>query len=393
LTLLTRERPDSPTVAIRLAAAAGSRDETATTRGGSHWLEHAHFLGTAKRASLDVELDSVGGQSNASTGWEWTDYWYLVPAEDFDLALDLLSDQMLNSTFPQEAFDRERFVVAEELKRRDDDPQIRAFDEFINSVFTVSPLRQHPSGTIESVQSIPIQTILAYKAQRYVSGNMAIAVSGNIRHDETVAKIAQAFASVPRGPRLVRPAAPEPPETQPRRRLVGDGDTLAEIRLGWPAPGSEDPDAPAMTVLDDILGTTGRRLTEEIRDRRALATSADSDYFDFSDAGALMLSATTQPASSDQVISLILEQVQGLRGGNVTEADVQASLREIGGRQAISDESNLQQTGRARTEVSVPLESWEEYMTRLRTVTAADVQRVANKYLDPQNYTLVIVRG
>ena len=81
-----------------------------------------------------------------------------------------------------------------------------------------------------------------------------------------------------------------------------------------------------MTILDDILGTTGRRLTEEIRDRRALAPSVDSDYLDFSDAGALMLSATTQPANTDQVVGLLIEQIQRLRAGDVTDADVQAIL-------------------------------------------------------------------
>ncbi len=394
LTLLTRERPDSTTVSLRLAARAGPRDENEITRGGSHWLEHAFFLGTRTRDNLDVELSAVGGQNGASTGWEATDYWYVVPAESFDLALDLLSDQILHSIFPRTAFDRERLVVAEELKRRDDDPSVHSFDLFINNVFRVSPLRQHPAGTIESVLSIPIETILAYRDQRYTSGNIAIAVAGNIRHDDAVTKIERAFAELAQGQRSPRPAVPEPIQTSPLRITEGDGDQLAEIKIGWPGPGDDnEQDAPAMTILDDILGATGRRLTEEIRDRRALATAVGSDYLDFSDAGAFMLSATTEPNNTDLVIQLLLEQIQRLRAGDVTDAEVQASLRAIAGRRAIEDEPNRRQTGRAQIEVSATLESWEEYMAKLKTVSAADVRRVANKYLDPQNYTLVIVQG
>ncbi|HZT06390.1 MAG TPA: pitrilysin family protein [Chloroflexota bacterium] len=394
LTVFTRERPDSTTVSIRLAARAGSRDENATTRGGSHWLEHGFFLGTSHRQNLDTELDAVGGESDASTGWESTNYWYLVPAENFGLALDLLADQMLYSTFPQTEVDRERQVVGEELKRRNDNPSTHAFDEFINHVFVVSPLRQHPSGTIQSVLSIPIETILAYKNQRYVSGNMAIAVSGNIRHDDAVTRIEQEFADLRQGPRSVRPPVAEPVQTDPRIVTVGNGDRVAEIRLGWPAPGDDaEAEAAAMTVLNDILGETGRRLSEEIRDRRALATSVDSDYLDFSDAGALMISATTQPVHADEVIQLILDQIRRVRAGDVSDSDVAASLRAIAGRRALEDESNEQQTSRADVEVSGNLDSWEEYMAKLRSVTAADVIRVANKWLDPQNYTLVVVRA
>lgn len=393
LTIFTRERPDTSTVALRVAVRAGSRDEDATTLGGSHWLEHAFFLGTARRSvdEIDGAISAVGGFANASTGWDHTDYYNLVPAEHFELALDVLADQLLNSTFPRDAFERERRVVFEELKQRNDAPSVRAFDEFIALVFQVSPLRQHPSGTIESVQSIPIETILAYRDARYVTGNMAIAVSGSITHDAAVARIAEAFAGLPVGERSDRPSIAEPVQAEPRGLRIGDGTRLAEVRLGWPTPGDDHADSAALYVLDDILGATGRRLSEEIRDRRALATSVGVDYLAFHDAGALLLAATTQPDRADAVVELMLAEIERLRDGEVSEDDLRASLRAIAGRRALSDEPNLAQTGRATIEVSGVLDSSEEYQARLRAVTPEDVQRVAQQYLDPGNYTLVLV--
>jgi predicted Zn-dependent peptidase len=378
-----------------IAVRAGSRDEDDVTSGGSHWLEHAHFLGTTQRPgrSFDAEVTRVGGASNAGTGWEWTDYWYLVPADYFDLALDVLADQMLNSTFPQEEFDRERQVVFEELKLRDDTPSTRASDEFINLVFQVSPLRRHPAGTIETVQSMPIETILAHRDRHYYSGNMAIAISGRIQHDEAVAAVEEAFADLPQGLQLEREAIPEPVQTEPRRVEVGSGSQVAEIRLGWPAPGDDHPDSPAVFLLDDILGDTGQRLTAEIRDRQALATSVGTSYYVFSDAAALMLSASTTPSLEDEVIALMLEEVRRIRDGEVTDDDLRMSLRAAAGRRALQSETNLGQSDRALTEVSGVLDSFDEYLARLQPVTPEDVRRVAQTYFDLANYTLVIVRS
>jgi predicted Zn-dependent peptidase len=309
------------------------------------------------------------------------------------VALDVLADQLLHSTFLQERFDRERLVVFQELKQRDDTPSVRAFDEFINLVFRVSPLRRHPSGTIDSVQAIPISTILSYRAARYISGNMAIAASGNIRHDEAVAKIEAAFADLQRGPRAERPPVPEPPHAAIERREIGDGTRSAEIRLGWSAPGDDHPDSPAMFILNDLLDATGRRLAEEIRDRQGLASSVGSDYLPFSDAGALMLSASTSADRVDEVVNLMQAQIQRLREGDVTDEEVQASLRANAGRRALEEEPNQNQTERADTEVSGTLDSFAEYEARLGSVTAADVQRVAQTYLGPNNYVLIIVRS
>lgn len=396
LTVLTRERPDTETVALRVAVRAGARDEDDTTHGGSHWLEHGHFLGTTTRPTAQAvaaTIDNVGGQQNAGTSFEWTDYWHLVPAPDFDLALEALADMLLNSTFPREAFDRERRVVFEEIRRAMDDPASRAGREFLKLVFEVSPLKRDVLGPIERVQSIPIETILAYRDERYVTGNMAVAAVGRLHHDEAVATIATAFADLPRGPRAERPPVPEPVQTAPRRLVIGDGNRVSEIRLGWPAPADTSADSPAMTIIEEILGDTGRRLTEEIRERRSLATFVAPGYAPFSDAGTFLVAARTQPDHEQQVIDLILAEIQRLRDGDVTEEEVRASVRALAGRRALAEETNLMQSARARVEVSGVLESFAETRARLSTVTAADVQRVAQTYLDPENYTLVIVRA
>jgi zinc protease len=178
----------------------------------------------------------------------------------------------------------------------------------------------------------------------------------------------------------------------PRRLELGDGARLAEVRLGWPAPGDLDADSGPLSILVDILGVTGRRLTEEIRDRRALATSVAPAYLAFSDAVALTIAASTEPQQVEEVVRLALDEIRRVRDGAVGSEDVAASLRAIAGRRAISDELNQAQAMRATGEVSGTIESYDEYLARLRRVTPEDVQRVARTYLDPASFTLVVVK-
>lgn len=128
-----------------------------------------------------------------------------------------------------------------------------------------------------------------------------------------------------------------------------------------------------MLILQDILGTIGRRLTEEIRDRRALATSVGPSYSAFSDTGAMGVFAATPPARVNEVLDLVLAEIRRLRAGEVSDEDVRPSVRAIAGPQALGDEFNSAQVGRAIGEVADTLESYQESLARLRLVRATDV--------------------
>jgi predicted Zn-dependent peptidase len=396
LTVFTREMSGSQTVAIRVGVRAGSRDETEVTRGGSHWLEHAFFLGTPKRPGNEEifnAIRNVGGAMNATTGHEQTDYYNTVPAEYFDLALDVVADQLLNSNFPRDRFDRERRVVAEELRISADSPVSVAWDLFYNQIFVVSPLRQDPGGTIESVSNIPIETILAYRAERYRTGNMAVAVAGRLQHDEAVARIAAVFAPLARGPRAERPRTPEPAQTMPRRQEVGRGTRVAEIRMGWPVAGDDDErDSPALVILEAILGDVGLRLQAAFG-RNNVPASVVAPFYDvFSDAGVFGVAGRAEANGGDAFVAAVQTEIGRVRRGQIGEAEVQEAIRALIGRRALGGQTSLGQTGVADIEVTGQLDSFLEYASRYSAVTVADVQRAAQTYLDPQNFTLVVVR-
>ena len=394
LTIFTQERTDTPTVAIRLAARAGSRDEDDTTCGGSHWLEHAHFLGTSTRPdnqAVGAAISRVGGAFNAQTSWEATSFWDLVPADKFSLAVDVLSDQMLNSTFAPDAFEREKQVIIQEIKLRSDTPSTHAFDDMMDLIFQTSPLRRSPAATI-CLLTLPISTILAYRAQHYVTGGIAIAASGNLKHDDAVAMIARAFAPLPNGPRFPRTAVPEPVETDLRVNRDGSGTGPTTLRIGWPVSGVNSADWAPMVILSDILGETGSRLAQTVRGHLVFGTSVGADYYDFSDAGSLMLTASTDPSHADAVSALFLSEIQRLRAGDISDDDVRTAVHATAGQRALDSELNLNQTERAVEEVSDTLQSYDEVLARLQAVTPAEVQRVALTYLDPNAFSLVVLQ-
>lgn len=395
LLVLTKERLDSNTVAVVVAVRAGSRDEDDTTSGGSHWLEHAHFLGTARRPSNQAvfgAVEAVGGEINATTSWELTDYFIAVPADEFRLALDVLADMLLDSVFPEEHFNRERQVVFEELNRRQNTPGALAGDLFYSNVFRVHPARRLIGGTIESVQSIPLETILAYREQRYVAGNMTIAIAGRVRHAEAVAAVEAAFSRLPSGEWVHRPVVIEPAPEEPREVRVALGDRQAHLMLGGLAPSATSDDREAFIVLDAILDHPGRRLASEIRDKRGLATSVGATYFGLTDTGAWAASAVTTPDKVDEVKALILAELRRLREEPVSQQEVDDAVRSIRGSRQISEERNLGQARRLARDAALGLlEPWELWLERLDRVTPADVQRVARAYLDLDHLTTVVV--
>ena len=194
------DRMDSvETIAVGAWVAAGTRHETADVNGISHLLEHMAFKGTARRTAQGIaeEMDNVGGQLNAYTSRDHTAYFAKVLKEDTGLAVDILSDILLNSTMDSEELAREQHVVVQEIYQADDTPDDIIFDHFQATAYPDQPMGWPVLGSEGIVRSITSERLRRYMSDNYAADTMVISAAGNVDHDKFVRMVESTFAALP----------------------------------------------------------------------------------------------------------------------------------------------------------------------------------------------------
>jgi predicted Zn-dependent peptidase len=395
MTVLTRERPYADVTALSISVRGGSRNEADETVGAAHFMEHMFFQGTPSRPNSEQIFGPVtarGGWLNAYTSFENINFQAVVENGDFDLAVDILADMLVNSLFEEEKIDKEREVVLEELIRGKNDPRRYAVELFFRTVFADHPARNLPIGSRETINNSDRRVLTAFREANFLAGNMVAAIVGNQRHEDVAAKLERAFERMPTGPRPPFPPAPLPPA---RHRRVEEGipGGQAQIALGLTAPGADHPDTYALDVVSAILGEVGRRLVGEIRDRRGLASSVSSSYSGLSDIGAWWTLVGTSPENVDTVVELILAEMRRLRDRPLGEQELADAKTYIEGRAVLNLQTSIAFAQYLADRVVLGVEPpLDEYLARVGRVTVDDVARAAHAYLDPTAYTLVILR-
>jgi predicted Zn-dependent peptidase len=394
MVVVTRERPGADVAALAVYVRGGSRDEDPTTVGAGHFMEHMFFQGTPLRpssAAIDAPITERGGSMNATTSWEGIDVFATLPNADFPVALDVISDILLNSLFAPEAVEKERRVVVEELNRILNDPLAYAIETYAKTVFADHPARQLPAGDRGTVRSISRDVLLEFRERFFRASNMVVVAVGDLKHAEVEAQVAAAFAAMPSGPPPVwTPAAPPRPQLNTQR--LSTGARQAQIVLGWPTPGADSRDRYALEVLNAALGSAGQRLSGELRDRQRLVSRVDSGYWELTDVGTWLIAAATEPAQVDAAVAGILAEVRRVRDEPLDAADLaeaQAYIR--GSERRAQERASAQARDLARGIALGTYQPLETYLAEISAVTADDVQRVARAYLDPDNYTLVVL--
>ena len=395
MTVLTRERDYADVTAISISVRGGSRNEHDDTVGAAHFMEHMFFQGTPRRpdaADIDTEIEATGGWTNAWTGWESINFQVVAPVDHADLAIDVISDQMANSLFAAEKIDKERRVVLEELNGRLNSPSSKAFDLFLLEVFGEHPARNLPIGNRDSIDRSTREVLVSFRDTYFVAGNMAIAVVGDVKHDEIFVKLSEAVLGMRTGPAPARNSAPVPPLV--RRSETGTSPAQqARIIVGGPTVGYDSPDRHVLDVIEAILGESGRRLERELVDTQAIASSVYPFYYPLTDVGVWGTSAGARPGDVDRVMELAKAELRALRESPVSPEELDEAKAYLRGSRLINRERSVDLAEELSDgEVLGTYEPMEAYLGRVEAVTAADIQRVALAYLDPERLTETILR-
>jgi len=293
---------------------AGARNETAPLHGASHLLEHMLFKGTERRSAFDIaaEIEAVGGHINAHTAREHTAYYAKVLAEHTPLAIDVLSDMVMNAALDEGELAREREVVLQEIGQARDTPDDIVFDHLQRAAFGDQPLGRPVLGTPESVRAISRDDLAGYRAARYRGGDMVIAAAGAVEHEAFVDRVAAAFAGIPEGRGTGHPpAAYRGGEHRETRAL-----DQVHLTLGFPGLATTDPEFYAAAVLSGLFGGgMSSRLFQDLREERGLVYSVFTFASSYHETGLFGVYAGTGEAKLDELVPALCDQISRLPAG------------------------------------------------------------------------------
>jgi predicted Zn-dependent peptidase len=398
LRVVTESMPGVRSASIGVWVPVGSRDETPAVAGASHFLEHLLFKGTTNRSALDIAkaMDAVGGEFNAFTEKEHTCYYATVLDRDLPLAVDIVSDVVLNATVTAQNVDVERSVVLEEIAMRDDDPADLVHDEFAGALFGDAPLGRPILGTVDSIAGLSRRQVAGYYHRRYDPNDMVVAVAGNVNHAAVVRQVRKAFDGRlnldgdPTEPRVGH-ARRRPPVTP--IRVVTDDTEQANIVVGMRAMSRHDDRRWALGVLSAALGGgMSSRLFQSIREVRGLAYSVYSFGSSYADTGMFGVYAGCQPGKADEVLGLITSELDRVARRGITTAEVQRGKGQMSGGIVLGLEdsaSRMTRIGKSELVYGDVLPV-DEILQRVEAVTRDDVAELAAYLLqEPRCLTVV----
>ena len=400
LRIVTEEEKSVRSAAFGIWVNVGSRDESLSTAGASHFLEHLLFKGTKRRTSLEISsaIEAVGGETNAFTSKEYTCFYARVIDKDLPLAVDVISDLITSSVVKQEDVDAERKVVLEEIAMRDDDPSDLIHDLFLEKYYGDTPLGRPILGTVESIQSMQRSTVFNYYKNRYQPSDVVVAVAGNIKHKNVVNMVEDALS---KDSFLDQPKSDYALRTSGKIKVPGRGQVTlldrkteqAHVVYGVPSVARDDKKRFALSILSSALGGgMSSRLFQEIREKRGLAYSTYAYNQQFAGSGVLSFYVGCKPEKAEEAIKIIQSILQDVANNGLTDEEISRAKGAVSGALVLSQEdtgSRMTRIGKSELVYGQVL-SFDEILREIADVTQDQIKEIARQIL-PESPTLAVV--
>jgi predicted Zn-dependent peptidase len=394
LIVLTERMEHVRSVAMGVWIKSGSRCEAPEINGISHFVEHMVFKGTRSRTAQHIarEMDSIGGNLDAFTGKETICFNVKSLADHVPIALDVLTDLVLNPTFASTEIERERGVILEEIKIDEDNPDVLVHELFTQNFWKDHPLGKPILGTTQTVGRLDQQKLFDYHAGRFRGGNMIFSAAGDLEHDQFVDSIAQKFSPLLPGEPAVELQTPQ----ASARILLQNKKALEQVQLclGVPAPPITDDNRFATLILNTILGGgMSSRLFQTIREERGLAYAIYSDLSPYSDTGSLCVYAGTSAGKALEVVDLVMAEFSNLKEKLLPDEELRRGKDQLKGNILMGlESSNSRMANLARQEMYFhQFFTAEEVIARIEAVTADEIQTMAKRLFIPDRIAITLL--
>lgn len=394
--LITVPMKSTKTVAVLVMVGTGSKNENEKNRGISHFLEHMFFKGTKKRpATLDIskELDGIGGIYNAFTGKEYTGFWAKVDNKHCDIALDVISDILLNSKFDADEIKRERGTILEELNMYLDSPIMRISDLFENLLYKNQPLGYDEIGNKKTISSVVRKDFVDYYKKYYAGDNIVIAIAGNFNEKEIKDKIKKYFKITKKN------AAKKYSKTYDKQKKPAvfveyKKTDQTHLCLGVRGYNINHKDKYVLNVLSVILGgNMSSRLFISVREKRGIAYYIHASSEAYKDVGYLTAQSGVNNEKCLDAIKIILDEFKKVKEKKIGAEEIKRAKDYLKGQAIISlESSNSVASFFAGQELNTgKILTPEEKFAKIDAVTAEDLQRVARDIFVNNKLNLALI--
>lgn len=395
LPVLTAATEGTASVTVLVFAGAGSRYETKKDTGIGHFLEHMFFKGGKKfrnTKEVSVAIDGIGGDFNAFTGKEYAGYYVKVAANHADLACDVISDMLVNATFPQEEIEKERGVIIEEARMYEDTPMYRAGWDFELLLYGDCPLGWDTIGTEEVIRSVSQKDFQKHKDELYTPDNLVVTFGGKIDPKLASELSTKYFGSIS-GKKAKKF---DSFKTFGSRRvwLRTKKTEQSHLVLGVPGVSALDKDHFAHKLLSIILGgNMSSRMWLNIREEKGLCYYISTETDSYLDAGCLSTRAGVDQSRLHEAITLMLHEYAECRKKGITGEELSRAKEFLKGKITLSleDSEELAHFYGKQQLLYPKVRSIEEYFTEIDRVTGQQVNALAKRLLKPEEMRLVVI--
>jgi len=334
LHVILHENHAAPVIATYVLYHVGSKNERADRTGFAHFFEHLMFEGSDNipRGKIDKYVSGAGGNLNASTSFDQTDYFFNLPSNQLKLALWIESERMMHAKVDETGVETQRKVVKEEKRMRyDNQPYGSLFEELAQLVFAGTPYAWVPIGSVQYIDQAKIEEFRDFYKTNYLPNNAVLAIAGDFDLEATKKLVEEYFGPIPKGPEITRPKVDLVEPTAPvKHDVVKENTPLNATMHAWHAVPETHPDAYALELLGNIL-STGRssRLYKRLVEKEQAALNVEAFPFLLEKAGMLGVFATGQQGVTlDQLDTLIDEEVEKVKAEGVSEEEYRKALNQ-----------------------------------------------------------------